>query len=998
MRAVDEVGPPRLVFGPGTEGRTAAVLEELGARRVLLVATARHRDGADRLAAALGDRAVGVWTGAMPQVPQETADALAAEVRRTGADWVVAHGGGTAIGAAKGAALQTGVAIAAVPTTYSGSEMTSIWGISRDGVKTTGRDPAVRPRLVVHDPALLAPLRPAVRDASLLNALAHSVDALFDPEATALHDDAEESVRALVGALRSFADGAASDDAVAEALRGAMLAGRVLDGARMALHHKLAHVLGGSFGTPHAETHAALLPYTLAFNVLASPEAGRRLRRAFGAKDVAADLFDLASSLGVAVRLGALGFSADRIEEAVALALQASYPNPREVTGDGLRDLLGDAVLGRRPSTRTRRLALPDVAGPHAGLAASRQGPTLAAAQGVVIAVHGRGSTADAFLARVRPLVPAGVAVLAPQAAANSWYPRGFRDREANAEHLASALSVLDATFEAVTAHVPPRRVVLVGFSQGACLALTWLAHRRDRSRPGAVCAWTGAAIPGFDTYGDLAGLPAHLGTAERDPWVALDDVQRTAGALRAAGADLTVQIAPSSTHAIRPPDEVALRTFLETLVTGDDLTYQTGFGNALASEARPGALPPLQNGPRKVPYGLYAEQINGTGFTVHRAQNHRVWMYRLRPQIAEVPWEQIPSGRFVGRFDEGSVSPNLLRFAPMPYPADDRDFLDGLSTFAGAGDPATKAGFAIHVYAATRDMERAFTSVDGDLLVVPEDGALRVQTELGWLHARPGEILVLPRGIRFRVLLPDGRARGFVGELFNGHYQLPERGPIGANGLADERHFKAPVAAFEDAPGPYEVVHKQGGDLWRTSLPGSPFDVVAWHGTYAPFKYDLMDFNAYWGANWDHPDPSILTVLTSPHDDHGRNAVDFAVFKGRWDTIEHSFRPPFLHRNSAIEFNAVLKTPSVSGPYVAGASTWTPYLSPHGVSRRGYERAISGPDEAADAPKRLPDDELWIQFESTYQLRVMPWFTDAAHRDPGYLDQFAGFVPAQVD
>lgn len=422
------------------------------------------------------------------------------------------------------------------------------------------------------------------------------------------------------------------------------------------------------------------------------------------------------------------------------------------------------------------------------------------------------------------------------------------------------------------------------------------------------------------------------------------------------------------------------------------DLSYQSGFGNALHSEALPGALPRLQNGPRDVPYGLYAEQINGTGFTVRRAENHRVWVYRLRPQIATVPFTRIESGRFVGRFDQGEVSPNPMRFAPVPYPEAAVDFLAGLQTFAGAGDPTTKVGFAIHVYAATADMRRAFTDIDGDLLVVPQEGALRIRTELGLLHVTPGEIAILPRGIRFAVALPDGRGRGFVGELFNGHYELPERGPVGANGLADERHFRAPVAAYEDLEGPYEVVHKMGGDLWRSELGASPFDVVAWHGSYAPFKYDLMDFNAYWGANWDHPDPSILTVLTSPHDERGRNAVDFAVFKGRWDTIEHSFRPPFLHRNSAVEFNAVIKTPSTSGPYLAGASTYTPYLTPHGVSRRGYERGVA---KGHDDPVRLSDDELWIQFESTYSLRVMPWFTGAGHRDPSYLDQFGGFARA---
>ena len=428
-----------------------------------------------------------------------------------------------------------------------------------------------------------------------------------------------------------------------------------------------------------------------------------------------------------------------------------------------------------------------------------------------------------------------------------------------------------------------------------------------------------------------------------------------------------------------------------------DDFEYLSGFGNALSSEAREGVLPPRQNTPRKVPFGLYAEQINGTGFTLERAHNQRVWLYRLRPQIVVSGWEKLPASQFVGRFDEGSVSPELLRFAPQAWPETDVDFIGGLVTFAGAGDPCAKTGFAIHQYAASVDMvRRAAANLDGDLLVVPQEGALRVQTELGWLLVSPGEILILPRGIRFRVELPDGRARGFVGELFNGHYRLPERGLVGANGLADERHFRAPVASFEDLEAPYEIVHKQGGDLWRTTVNASPFDVVAWHGRYAPFKFDLMDFNAYWGANWDHSDPSILTVLTSPHDDHGRNAVDFAVFRGRWDATQDTFRPPYMHRNSAVEFNAVIKSPRTKGAYRPGAVTYTPYLMPHGVSVSGYEAAVGQSDEHANEPRRSSDDELWIQFESTYLLRVMPWILDSPQRDRAYTGQFEGFRKAE--
>ncbi len=381
--------------------------------------------------------------------------------------------------------------------------------------------------------------------------------------------------------------------------------------------------------------------------------------------------------------------------------------------------------------------------------------------------------------------------------------------------------------------------------------------------------------------------------------------------------------------------------------MSGDDLQYQYGFGSALMSEARPGVVPRKQNAPQKLPHGLYAEQISGTGFTVQRHHNHRVWVYRLRMQLGAGGWQKLPAGRFTGRFDQGVTSPELLRFKPQPYPAAGVDWLDGLSTFAGAGDPATRTGFAIHTYAATADMQRAFTSIDGDLLVVPQDGALRVQTELGWLHASPGEILILPRAIKFRVTLPDGHARGFVGELFNGHYELPERGPIGANGLADERHFAAPVAAFEDKPGPYEVVEKRGGDLWRAELGASPFDVVGWHGTYAPWKYNLMDFNAYWGANWDHPDPSILTVLTSPHDDHGRNAVEWnRRLALDADYVERLRHPGgllldlrILWKTAALVFVQAITGRGIAAP---GAATMREFSGE--PDRRRVERALSHP------------------------------------------------------
>ena len=425
------------------------------------------------------------------------------------------------------------------------------------------------------------------------------------------------------------------------------------------------------------------------------------------------------------------------------------------------------------------------------------------------------------------------------------------------------------------------------------------------------------------------------------------------------------------------------------------ELAYQAGFGNALQTEALPGALPADRNAPQHPPYDLVAEQINGTGFTVRRAENLRTWVYRLRPQILGRPFRPLPTARFVGDFSEGIPSPQVMRFGPLSAPPAGTTFLDGLTTFAGVGDAGMRKGAAVHLYAANADMvDTAFSNVDGDLLIVPERGRLHLRTELGRLALGPAEIAVVPRGIRFQVSLPDGEGRGFVAELFDGHFQLPERGPIGANGMADARHFLAPVADFDDDVRPWKVVVRQGGRLWAADSPHGPFDVVAWHGTYAPFKYDLRAFNSLGSVSFEHVDPSILTVLTSPMDTRGRNAIDVGVFLGRWDVAEGTFRPPYFHRNAAVEFNAVIDSPATEGPWVPGAFSWTPYLTPHGVSADGYAREKA---RTSEAPVRGSDRSVWVQFESAYLMKVMPWMMDHPDRDEAYLDGFGSYAPGPV-
>jgi homogentisate 1,2-dioxygenase len=996
-RRFDHVPGDRVIFSPGAEAQAAEALAGLGARRVLLLAQGRHRAGADRVAAALGPRCAGVFDGVTVQVPEDVVAAALAAVDEAGADWVVAHGGGSAIGVAKAAALQREVAVGAIPTTYAGSERTDIYGLIEGGHKRTGRDARVRPRLVIYDPALTAGLPRDLTLRSLLNALAHSVEALYAVQATPVaRAAARESLGPLWRGLAALSEAPGDLEARSEALYGAYLAATALNGASMALHHKLAHVLGGSFGAPHAHTHATLLPYTLGFNAPAAPGLVAALRSEWGVADPPGALYDRMRAMGLETSLRALELTPADIARAAEIAAEKSYPNPRPLDRGAFSEVLDDALHDRRPSLFTRRVDL-GLSGHHRGHRAAVAGPPLEAASAAVVVLHGRGSSADRTLATFQDLAgPAAgpsVAWIAPQADGNTWYPKGFLAPEAeNQPALDGALEAVQAAWERAAAAVGPERVIVTGFSQGACLLLTWLGAASVR--PAAAVAMTGAAMDRPLDFSALTGVPVSMARAEDDAWVPDQRFRDTARALEAAGALVEAEVVPGDAHTHHPACCAALRRALETLMN-DELTYQSGFGNALASEARPGALPARQSTPKRPPYGLYAEQINGTGFTLERAHNLRVWLYRLRPAIHSRGFEAHPAPppHFTGRFEEALAFPEALRFRPAPAALPGTDWLDGVQTFAGAGDPSIKRGVAIHLFSADTDMRRVFCNIDGDLLLAPWAGRLRVRTELGWLEAGPEELLILPRGIRFQVFLPDHQVSGFAAELYDGHFQLPERGLVGANGLADERHFKAPVASYEDRTEDTAIVVKQGGRFWRTVAPSSPFDVVAWRGNYAPYKYNLRDFMSYGSVSFDHPDPSILTVLTSPMDTRGRNAIDVGAFIGRWDPTEDTFRPPYFHRNSAIEFNAVLRSPNTTGPYPAGAFSYTPYLTPHGVSNTSVDRATA----ASDEPARGSDESIWLQLESTYALKVLPRWLDSELRDTDFLENFQGYTTGEL-
>ncbi|MER6914678.1 homogentisate 1,2-dioxygenase [Streptomyces sp. NPDC000594] len=419
---------------------------------------------------------------------------------------------------------------------------------------------------------------------------------------------------------------------------------------------------------------------------------------------------------------------------------------------------------------------------------------------------------------------------------------------------------------------------------------------------------------------------------------------------------------------------------------TAGGLGHSLGFGNEHSSEAVPGALPVGRNSPQRAPLGLYAEQLSGSAFTEPRAHNRRTWLYRIRPSAAHPPLRRIENGSLCGApFTGAAPDPNRLRWDPLPEPAPGTDWLAGLWTLGGNGDPARRGGMAVHLYHANAPMTRVFGDADGELLIVPELGGLLLVTELGVLAARPGEVALIPRGVRFRVELLDERARGYVCENFGRPFVLPDLGPIGANGLANARDFRAPVAAYEEVEAPVETVTKYCGNLWGTTLDHSPLDVVAWHGNHVPYVYDLRRFNVIGSISYDHPDPSIFTVLTSPSDTPGLAGVDFVVFAPRWLVGEDTFRPPYFHRNVMSEYMGLIEgaydaKTAGKGGFVPGGGSLHPMMSAHGPDRETFDRA-----SAADLVPQRIDDGLAFMFETRWPILTTEQAAGADHRQKGY-------------
>lgn len=423
---------------------------------------------------------------------------------------------------------------------------------------------------------------------------------------------------------------------------------------------------------------------------------------------------------------------------------------------------------------------------------------------------------------------------------------------------------------------------------------------------------------------------------------------------------------------------------------------YIPGFGNHIATEAVPGALPVGGNSPQHVPFGLYTEQLSGTAFTAPRSENRRSWLYRLRPSASHAPFQRYLGNELfhAGPYEE-PASPNRLRWDPLPLPELPTDFVDGLITCCGNGDVSSGVGIGIHMFAASRSMDRRlFFSADGELLIVPQEGKLQIQSELGVLELEPQVIAVIPRGVRFRVVLPDGPARGYVCENYGALFRLPELGPIGSNGLANSRDFETPTAWFEDTDVETELIQKFQGNLWRVTVQHSPLDVVAWHGNLAPYRYDLRRFNTINTVSYDHPDPSIFTALTSPSDMAGTANVDFVIFPPRWMVAEATFRPPWFHRNVMSEYMGLITGvyDAKAGGFAPGGASLHNCMNGHGPDRESYEKAI-----ASDlAPTRI-EDTMAFMFESRYVIRPSAWAMSSPLCQPDYDAVWADFRKAEL-
>ncbi len=413
-----------------------------------------------------------------------------------------------------------------------------------------------------------------------------------------------------------------------------------------------------------------------------------------------------------------------------------------------------------------------------------------------------------------------------------------------------------------------------------------------------------------------------------------------------------------------------------------------SGFGNTFESEAVPGALPVGRNSPQRVAHGLYAEVVSGTAFTAPRASNRRTWMYRRQPSVVAGAYQPYDQPHWKSGASHGAEAPpDPMRWSPVPVMAAPTDFIDGVRTVVLNGDPDAQSGVAVHLVLCNTSMQRALVNADGEMLLVPQQGALTITTELGVMAVGPGEMALVPRGMAFKVGV-SGPTRIYVCENHGTAFALPELGPIGSNGLAQARDFITPHAAHESASGPVELVRRYGGRLWRTLSASNPFNVVAWHGNLVPWWYDTRRFNTIGTVSFDHPDPSIFTVLTSPSDTAGTANCDVVIFPPRWMVGEDTFRPPWYHRNVMSEFMGLIHGQYDAKPegFRPGGMSLHNCMVPHGPDAEAFAKASAAPL----APHKL-DNTLAFMFESRWRFRPTAWALHGGALDGDYAACWAG-------
>lgn len=419
---------------------------------------------------------------------------------------------------------------------------------------------------------------------------------------------------------------------------------------------------------------------------------------------------------------------------------------------------------------------------------------------------------------------------------------------------------------------------------------------------------------------------------------------------------------------------------------------YMPGFGNDFETESLPGALPQGQNSPQKCNYGLYAEQLSGSPFTAPRGTNERSWLYRIRPSVRHTnrfKKSAFPHWKTAPASDEHELPIGQLRWNPTPYPKEKTSFIHGIRTMTLAGDCMTQVGMGAHIYVMNESMtDDYFFNADGEMLIVPQEGECVFFTEMGKLALKPGEICIIPRGMMFKVELLSKESRGYLCENYGAKFTLPNRGPIGANCLANPRDFKTPVAAFEDKETPCRLHVKWCGRFYTTEIGHSPLDVVAWHGNYAPYKYDLSTYSPVGAILFDHPDPSIFTVLTAPSGEEGTANIDFVIFPPRWLVAEHTFRPPWYHRNVMSEFMGLIcgKYDAKETGFVPGGMSLHNMMLPHGPDTGGFEKAST----VELKPHKL-ESTMAFMFETRYPQMLTRYAAELETLQDDYVDCWQG-------